>query len=366
MPLPFIETKEKNEQAVEQNDRTAAHGGFESPTPVFNTQPQKSTPETEGVQGQAASETQAQAPTIKTMPARFYLEETETPHAPKIGFWVIILVIVAVVITGGLGAIYYLTTKIQQAENEAIIATETEREMPQPSVEQDDTVREQDRDNTDIVEDTTVTVALPVDEGVEGSDEDIIEIEAMPIAPPVPANGVDTDGDGLTNIEEVLYGTNSERSDTDNDTYADGSEVANQYNPKGAGTLAESGIFARVHGFPFTFFYPVSWQRTGTVAVGEMSFTAPTGEFFQFLVEDNVGSLSLAEWYQEQSGVPINVQAQTSVAGYPAVRSVDGLTIYIAKQDKVSIFSYNAGPGQALNYKATFSYIIDTIEDAEE
>ncbi|MEI7890540.1 MAG: hypothetical protein WCI36_01080 [bacterium] len=42
---------------------------------------------------------------------------------------------------------------------------------------------------------------------------------------------IDSDCDGLTNSEEILYGTNPENSDSDGDGYSDGVEVASNYDP---------------------------------------------------------------------------------------------------------------------------------------
>lgn len=48
----------------------------------------------------------------------------------------------------------------------------------------------------------------------------------------------DTDGDGLTDREEVkVFGTDPLNPDTDGDGYSDGAEVKNGYNPKGTGKL---------------------------------------------------------------------------------------------------------------------------------
>lgn len=48
----------------------------------------------------------------------------------------------------------------------------------------------------------------------------------------------DTDGDGLTDREEFrVFGTDPKNPDSDGDTYIDGVEVKNGYNPKGEGKL---------------------------------------------------------------------------------------------------------------------------------
>ena len=53
-------------------------------------------------------------------------------------------------------------------------------------------------------------------------------------------NDPDTDRDGLTDREEVkVYGTNPREKDSDGDSYPDGDEINNGYNPRGAGKLLE-------------------------------------------------------------------------------------------------------------------------------
>lgn len=53
-------------------------------------------------------------------------------------------------------------------------------------------------------------------------------------------NLIDTDGDGLSDWEEVtVFGTKPLDPDSDADTYPDGSEVQQGYNPKGPGKLLD-------------------------------------------------------------------------------------------------------------------------------
>ena len=49
---------------------------------------------------------------------------------------------------------------------------------------------------------------------------------------------IDTDTDGLSDFDEVkLYQTDPLNSDTDGDSFLDGDEIVNGYNPKGEGKL---------------------------------------------------------------------------------------------------------------------------------
>ncbi|MDP2789629.1 MAG: hypothetical protein Q8O51_00710 [bacterium] len=48
---------------------------------------------------------------------------------------------------------------------------------------------------------------------------------------------IDTDGDGLSNADELQYKTDARKPDTDGDGYTDGQEVQGGYNPLGTGKL---------------------------------------------------------------------------------------------------------------------------------
>ncbi len=73
---------------------------------------------------------------------------------------------------------------------------------------------------------------VPVDSDGDGLTDDEENIAGTNI------NVIDTDNDGLSDYEEiVIYKTNPLNADTDNDTYKDGQEVLGGYNPNGTGKL---------------------------------------------------------------------------------------------------------------------------------
>ncbi|HNU81308.1 MAG TPA: thrombospondin type 3 repeat-containing protein [bacterium] len=79
---------------------------------------------------------------------------------------------------------------------------------------------------------TPVAVTAPVD-----SDGDsLTDAEETILGTNI--NLIDSDFDGLSDYEELrVYGTNPLNPDTDGDSYHDGDEVKNGYNPKGVGAL---------------------------------------------------------------------------------------------------------------------------------
>ncbi len=98
--------------------------------------------------------------------------------------------------------------------------------------------------------------------------EPLPEPEPEPEPEPKPVqNSLDTDSDGLTDVEEQLYGTDFRNPDTDGDSYLDGNEVFHGYNPLSfaPSTLLDS---ERVQEFSmaatetspgYSFLYPIEW-----------------------------------------------------------------------------------------------------------
>ncbi|PJA93948.1 MAG: hypothetical protein CO132_00695 [Candidatus Kerfeldbacteria bacterium CG_4_9_14_3_um_filter_45_8] len=93
--------------------------------------------------------------------------------------------------------------------------------------------------STDETDDTSLLV--PVIPGTEETDVTVLPSQNPlvddSVIDPVIDDGTDTDGDGLTDVEEVTYGTDPALEDTDGDTFLDGAEVENGYNPAGPGKL---------------------------------------------------------------------------------------------------------------------------------
>lgn len=82
---------------------------------------------------------------------------------------------------------------------------------------------------TSVIEETT--------EAIKDSDKDGLD-DAKEAELGTSAAKADTDADGLFDREEVeVYKTNPLSPDTDGDSYLDGDEVKNGYNPNGAGKL---------------------------------------------------------------------------------------------------------------------------------
>ncbi|MFA6994886.1 MAG: hypothetical protein WC249_00540 [Patescibacteria group bacterium] len=89
---------------------------------------------------------------------------------------------------------------------------------------------------TSVDTNTPVVVTPPLDSDNDGLNN--IEEASLGTNP----NVVDTDSDGLSDYEEVnIYHTDPLKSDTDGDSYPDGVEVNGGFNPLGDGKMTNSG-----------------------------------------------------------------------------------------------------------------------------
>ncbi|MBU0531270.1 MAG: hypothetical protein ABIG32_01465 [Candidatus Uhrbacteria bacterium] len=204
----------------------------------------------------------------------------------------------------------------------------------------------------------------------------VVEEEEPPVVEEEPESpfvtelrgGVDSDSDGLTNIEETLYGTNPQLPDSDSDGFLDGNEVFHRYNPNGTapGSLFESGLVMLFDdpAFSYTIFYPTVWNLR---AVGgpteQVVFTAATSEIVQILKNEKDATLSITEWFLTQDGdISANELLEfTTKEGLTGVMSPDRLTAYVDAGNLVYVVSYNVGTKATIDYLQTFQMMLNSL-----
>lgn len=177
----------------------------------------------------------------------------------------------------------------------------------------------------------------------------------------------DTDNDGLTDVEESLWGTASSLSDTDQDTYADGKEVRDGYDPVLPGdarlessTLVKNYLSSVYH---FTVLYPAAWS-VSEPGEGQITFVSEDKfDFFEVLVEQAPQVNSIIEWYRSEfpSFNEEEVKTMTLSGFVEAVISPDGLTVYLLTGGKLFTITYNPGIKESLDYQTTFRMFLKTL-----
>ena len=189
--------------------------------------------------------------------------------------------------------------------------------------------------------------------------------------------GVDTDGDTLTDTEERLYGTDLKLPDTDGDGFFDGEELKKLFDPtKSTSSRIEGSVLAHTYTntpFKYRLIYPSSWAAKAVNATErEVIFTSGTGEFISLNIEDNPQSLSALDWYisTKNPGVnPDQLQTQTGDT-WIGVVSNDARTLYFARRAEKGIsgspplmysLTYNLNAKNEVNFLATFHMMIQSI-----
>ncbi|MBI4598829.1 hypothetical protein HY734_01380 [Candidatus Uhrbacteria bacterium] len=179
--------------------------------------------------------------------------------------------------------------------------------------------------------------------------------------------GRDGDSDGLTDAEEVLYGTQAGRPDTDADGYLDGNEVFNGYNPKGTAplTLFESGL-VKAHEAPpaYRILYPSPWLiQAFPQDPLRVVFSAPSGETFAVSVQAKDPSQTLGAWYASTNPGKRADELVPSVTknGYPALTAPDHMTAYVDGGALVILVGYAVGTKSTVDYLQTFQMMVNSL-----
>jgi len=196
-----------------------------------------------------------------------------------------------------------------------------------------------------------------------------------------PTSSTDGDLDGLTDVEETLYGTNKSAPDTDGDGYIDGKKVQASgdiagelylgYDPAVRnGRLEGSTLVKRYTNstYNWSILYPAKWTATVTSAVlGDKSIMfspdISTVEYIHVTVQENMTGLSAKEWYLSQnSGVSASEVKSLVVNGLDGVRSLDDTTVYLSHGDKIYVITYSTGNLAAVNYLTTFEMMYQSFK----
>ena len=183
--------------------------------------------------------------------------------------------------------------------------------------------------------------------------------------PPIFLPSLDTDQDNLTDTEEILYGTDKNRRDTDGDSYIDGDEVANLYDPNIAGSarIYDSGVVATYvnEQYGYNIIYPASWSVKG--AADSVIFQDPNGEFIQVLVTANdTGYANIKDWYQDNISSNLSDLSNIKIAQLEAIRTPDGSQAYFLFGNNIYSFIYNIGLKDNASFMTTFDMMLKSFK----
>ena len=185
---------------------------------------------------------------------------------------------------------------------------------------------------------------------------------------------VDIDNDGLTDMEELMFGTKTDNSDTDGDKFLDGTEVVHLFNPVGTepAKIEFSGLISTYVNpiYDYNIFYPTKWYARSTdVATNEVIFTSPLDEFVTLAVEERDPAMSLVEWYRINKQTAGNVSAPIEFVNTmktPGLESASGFSFFFAKGKYVYSLTYDIGTKEKAAYPDLFRMMAESFVFTEK
>ncbi|MFA6429256.1 MAG: fibronectin type III domain-containing protein [Patescibacteria group bacterium] len=192
-------------------------------------------------------------------------------------------------------------------------------------------------------------------------------LAVAPAAPSLPPGGLDTDSDGVTDVEESLYTTDPRQPDSDGDDFLDGNEVFHLYNPMGFAPtkLADTGsikIFTAPAGWEL--YVPTAWQTTLNAADGsQATIDSGHGETFVIRIEDNASRIALRDWYVQMRPGTVATEVKTikTKRGMDGIVDAERMTTYFSWEDKVISIRYDMDGQQYINYRTTYEMMLNSF-----
>jgi len=181
--------------------------------------------------------------------------------------------------------------------------------------------------------------------------------------------GLDTDQDGLSDIEEnTVFTTSINNSDTDKDDYSDSIEILNLYNPIGVGLLKDSGLVEVFHNatYDYNLFYPKDWRVEDEASGNNIMFFSNLNSFVQVITQANSQKQTLALWYADMNNLANTFDLSTikTAGDMEVLYSPDGLTAYIVNPtdlENIYVFTYSPGQNKKLDFASTFKMMINSL-----
>lgn len=304
---------------------------------------------------------------IYTMPATFRRQ------APKASHGNVLLIIfgslfgVAII---GTGVFLYLSSQKQPSPQQPPQQQVTQ-EQQQPVQQEQQKVPQT---NTQQQTSPESTSGQPSQETQKQSPEKVNEQQQI-VRPQsqkaAPTLGVDTDQDGLTDVEERLFTTDPNKSDTDGDGFSDGNEVKNLYDPtKPEARLDVSGLVNTYTNqtFKYSLLYPSSWVAKAVDSSDrDVMISSASGEFFTVSVQDNPNKLSPVDWVTTVAapGTDSSRLQSFSYDTWSGVMAENSQEVYLTRNEKnpqkqtlMYVVKYNLNTKNELNFVTTFQMML--------
>jgi hypothetical protein len=191
--------------------------------------------------------------------------------------------------------------------------------------------------------------------------------ETGTVTPSLPPGGLDSDSDGLTDVEEAVYGTDPHNPDSDNDGFLDGNEVFHLYNPgaKAPVRLLDSGLVTSLTApAGWSLYVPKGWVSALVTQDGSTAtLSSGQGEIFRITLDDNPDHQDLTAWYlAKHPGVTADqLRSFETKGGLMGLLGPDRTDANFAWDGKVFILRYDNGDKPFINFRTTYEMILNSL-----
>lgn len=190
----------------------------------------------------------------------------------------------------------------------------------------------------------------------------------VPSTPTLPPGGLDSDSDGISDLEEPMYGTDKHNPDSDADGFLDGNEAYHLYNPAAQAPvrLLDSGlvkVFSASSGW--SIYHPGSWTAVLAKPDGSSArIQTGQGESFIITLADNPQALSLMDWYLASHPGVVSSEARVirTKGGLEGLLGVDRLEAFFVWDSKVFVLRYDLAGQPFVNYRTTFEMMLNSLK----
>lgn len=203
------------------------------------------------------------------------------------------------------------------------------------------------------------------------SNEVDVTMPALPVVEPprpsLPPGGLDSDSDGLSDVEELVYGTDARNPETDGDSHLDGNEVFHLYNPaaRAPGRLLDSGLVRLVTSpIGWSIYVPRAWtERPDPTNPSKTTVDTTHGETFSLFLEQNTAGKTLRDWYAEmRPSATGTLRDVTTKGGLQGLVGADQLEVFFAWQDKVFVIRYELNGQNFINFRTTYEMMLNSLQ----
>ncbi|MFA6994888.1 MAG: hypothetical protein WC249_00550 [Patescibacteria group bacterium] len=177
---------------------------------------------------------------------------------------------------------------------------------------------------------------------------------------------VDSDNDGLNDLEEEVFGLSATSSDTNNNGYTDLTEINSNYNPGGSGRLNMNTNLETYTNkiFNYQLLYPKTWPQQSLNNDATVIFTAPDNSLIQISVQNNSNKANILNWYEALfPNVIPGYDRLKSINNWEGIMSEDNLNFYLTDKTHTNIFviSYITASVDRIAYPNVFNMIINSL-----